>query len=99
MTVVVVTAVTSVVAVAVGLGVVALVARLLRFRPGARTSARDRLLSLNPALASDAALRWSVRSRRVHVDRLTTTVVGVALSLVTLRPVTTGTGDVDRSSR
>ena len=95
--VVVATAVTTVTSVVVGLATVALVARLLRHRPSSRTSARDRLLRRNPALAARATLPWSVRARRVHIDRWTTLVVGVALLLTTLRPTTIVGGTGDRS--
>lgn len=90
-------AVAAVGAVVVGVGLVIVVARtLLRNRPAARSSARDRLLATNPWLADKDKLRWTVRARRVRVDRLTTTVVGVALTLMTLRPSTVTTSDVDR---
>lgn len=70
--------------------------RSLRDRPRTRTSARDRLTRLNPALARNDSLRWSVASRRVRVDRLTTLVVCVALRLTTLQPLTVASADRDR---
>lgn len=89
-------AVVTVGAVVVGVGLVVLVGRALTGRPTRRTSARERLLTRNPWLRDNDALRWTVRARRVHVDRLTSTLVGVALTLVMLRPSTTVASDDDR---
>lgn len=68
------------------LGLLLIVARLLRDRPSSRTSARDRLCDRNPALAT-ASLRWSVGARRVRLDRPTVLIVTVALWLAVVRPV------------
>lgn len=62
--------------------------------PRRGTSARQRLLALNPGLRTDRSqqLSWSVRSRRVRIGWLTTLLVTVALLAVSDRP--TPVGDV-----
>lgn len=85
------------------LGVVTLVSsttvgatRWLRNRPRRRTSARDRLLQLNPTL-SDPSLTWSRSARRVDVGRLVRLlVVGAVVAALTVvgRPTATPVGDV-----
>jgi hypothetical protein len=69
---------------------------LLGELPRPRTSARQRLLALNPGLRTDRSqqLRWSVRSRRVQFGWLTALLVAVAVLVAADRPVPVDT-DVD----
>lgn len=64
--------------------------------PEARTSARERLIARNPMLNADPTLRWSRRARRVRVGRLATLVIGVALLIVTNRPIVASDDAADR---
>lgn len=81
---------TPITGIAVGVIVACAVQRLLSDRPPARTTARDRLLARNPALALgddvDRPIRWSVESRRVRFGWLTTLAVTVAVLVATTRP-------------
>lgn len=77
-------------------GVCAALLRLLRDRPPVRSSARDRLLERNPALAVGRELRWSVRARRVRIGWLTVLSVAVAVLVVADRPTTVGPPTVGR---
>lgn len=67
--------------------VVTAIHRVLQRRPPARTSARDRLIALNPTLNA-AGVRWNVAARRVRHGWVTSTAVAVALLIATDRPVT-----------
>lgn len=66
---------------------VAQVRRTFQRRPAARTSARDRLIDLNPTLQV-ANVRWNVASRRIRLGWVTRVAVGVAFVVATNRPVT-----------
>lgn len=61
--------------------------------PRGRTSARDRLLRNNPALAA-RHVRWSVAARRVRIGRLTALLVGIALYVTFWRPLVPATNVV-----
>jgi peptidoglycan/LPS O-acetylase OafA/YrhL len=83
-------------AVALLLAVTSVVQALRYDYPEPGTTARERLLARNPALAEGRPLHWSSNVRRhARLTRTTVAVVGFALLLVTLRPrtnVATGTG-------
>lgn len=70
-------------AVALLTSIYAVVTLLRENYPPPRTSARQRLVERNPMLNVDRDLRWTVAARRVHVGRLATVLVGLALLLVT----------------
>lgn len=77
------------------LAVVYALLQLVGELPRRGTSARQRLLALNPGLRTDRSqqLRWSVRSRRVRIGWLTTLLVTVALLAVSDRPTPVDAGD------
>jgi hypothetical protein len=84
---------------AVLLAAVVGVAQALRYDyPEPGTTARERLLARNPALAEGRPLRWSTVVRRhARLTRTTIAVVGVALLVATLRPRATATTGTDRT--